>query len=882
MAHFLESLLLAFTVVDLALAFVVIKGPNHKRVDNIFFVIYSVSGALWCFFFGQLIMQTGEYAAYIDRCLGLVGTFGSMIAVAFLVTSWANLPRAFEYLVRGISLTGIIVLPISCKRECMEMVMTEYGMTYRLTANVWNTIYNGYCYVTMVMLLLVIVHMLRGSNRKRNRYMGFMMLFELIVIALGSVFDTVLPMFGYAAIPGSTLAQFFGTLVIFHALTYSNNNTQNVRSVANRLFAASRVPILAYSEKGRLELASEEADRILNVKDKLNTFVSLNELFELENDPLKEIGDYAVLHTSVKGTDKKYELEINTLFDNFKDVSGYLVIGYETTERERFIEQLDAERNRADRANLAKTEFLANMSHEIRTPINTVLGMNEMIRRESDSSVIRGYSSNIKNAGEALLSLINDILDFSKVEAGKMEVVEVDYNLKKMLASLAGMFGLKSSEKGLVFTSDVDPELPTGLFGDEIRIRQVLMNLLSNAVKYTRSGSVTLKVSAAGRKEGRLLVRYEVRDTGIGIKKDEISKLFDDFSRFDLDKNRTIEGTGLGLSIVRKLADLMGGTLEVESEYGVGSTFTFELAQKVTDESAIGEVENWENYAEADSKPYHESFTAPEACVMVVDDNKMNLEVIKGLLKNTGIKLDLVSGGAECLEKVVKQKYDVILLDHMMPEMDGIETLKRFKAIPEEQNPSHSAKVVALTANALYGVREMYFEKGFDEYLSKPIEGPSLEECLMKLLPKELVTASNGSGEDGSAEEEPKDALNILRKNGIDTEQGLKYCADEELYKMTAEAFIAGAEEMKSNLRAYRERRDVSDYRVQIHAVKSNAKTLGCMWLFEKALEQENYCINDDFGPVVSAADEPEKMIDRLCGIFGDAWEFDTSDFMGE
>ena len=386
----------------------------------------------------------------------------------------------------------------------------------------------------------------------------------------------------------------------------------------------------------------------------------------------------------------------------------------------------------ANQANEAKSYFLSTMSHDIRTPMNAIIGMNEMILRDSHEQKTREYAELIRNAGNTLLGIINDILDFSKIEAGKMELIEVDYTVVTLLNDLVNMVQSKAEEKGLVFQLDVDSKIPGMLRGDEIRIKQVITNILSNAVKYTKEGGIVFSVTAdkAEDKADEVILHVSVSDTGIGIKKEDLDKLFVAFERIEETKNRNIEGTGLGMAIAQSFLNMMDSKLQVESEYGKGSTFSFDLRQQVVD---------WEpKQFQSERTQYHVPFTAPEARILVVDDSEINLKVFVSLLNETGMQIETADSGETCLSLFRRNHYDMIFLDHMMPGKDGIETLKEMKEC--QDTPNRGTPVICLTANAVSGMREMYLDAGFDEYLTKPIDTGSLEQLLLKYLPSNLVT----------------------------------------------------------------------------------------------------------------------------------------------
>lgn len=420
-----------------------------------------------------------------------------------------------------------------------------------------------------------------------------------------------------------------------------------------------------------------------------------------------------------------------------KHIAGILYRIFDMTENYRQTRRLIELKEEAERANKAKSSFLANMSHEIRTPINAVLGMNEMILRECQSENIREYAANIHNAGKALLSIINDVLDLSKIESGKMEIVEADYDLRILLVDIGNMISMRAEEKNLKFVIEADETIPRKLHGDEMRIKQCITNLLTNSVKYTSDGMITLKLEQNQNEDNNINLLVSVKDTGIGIKEKDLNKLFDSFIRLDMKKNRNVEGTGLGLNITKRLVDMMGGNLTVESIYGKGSTFSFVIPQKVVDTQGIGNYKECLKEMTDNIINKGEKYIAPTANILSVDDNRVNIAVVKGLLKKLQMKCDSALSGAECLEKVSQNHYDVILLDHMMPEMDGIETLQRMKEIPfyKQDKPA----VIALTANAIAGAKDEYIQAGFTDYLSKPIDSAKLEELLRCYLPAEKI-----------------------------------------------------------------------------------------------------------------------------------------------
>lgn len=416
----------------------------------------------------------------------------------------------------------------------------------------------------------------------------------------------------------------------------------------------------------------------------------------------------------------------------------YVILILQTNLLKNEAKRAQKETERAEELNRSQNRFFSSMSHEIRTPINSILGLNEIILRQEDASdEVKRDAKNIQGAGKMLLSLVNDILDISKIEAGKMDVVPVNYELGTMISDIVNMIWLKVEEKGLKFSVEIDPALPKVLFGDEVRIRQILINLLNNAVKYTKEGSVKLHLQCESRDSEQVQMLMSVIDTGMGIRPEAIPYLFDLFQRADEEKNRKIEGTGLGLSIVKQLVELMGGKISADSIYAQGSTFTVSLTQKISNGERIGDI-SISNFKESAGKVgYKSSFTAPEARILIVDDNELNLEVEKKLLSGTKMVIDTAVSGAGGLEKTLINKYDVILLDHLMPGMDGIECLSAIRM--QKGGFNTQVPILALTANAGSENRALYSRSGFDDYLVKPVSGKQLEEMLIRYLPQRKV-----------------------------------------------------------------------------------------------------------------------------------------------
>lgn len=528
--------------------------------------------------------------------------------------------------------------------------------------------------------------------------------------------------------------------------------------------------------------------------------------------------------------------------------------------------ELFEEKVRAESANNAKSDFLANMSHEIRTPINAVLGMNEMIIRENHRAMeltasdpllvqeslenISVYAGDVKKAGHNLLAIVNDILDFSKIEAGRMDLLEAPYQLSSLINDINNMILFKAQDKGLKFNVEVDPTIPDELSGDEVRIRQIFTNLLNNAVKFTDKGSVSLKIRGKKIGDGKINLVITVWDTGIGIKPEDRDVLFNKFERLEMERNNTIEGTGLGLAITKRLVDIMNGTIEVESEYGKGSIFTVTIPQTVSAEEPIGDFQARLKEHLPGDRPYKESFRAPDATILIVDDTRINLTVAVNLLKNTKMKIDTATSGADAVVMAAKTRYDMIFMDQRMPEMDGTEAFHKIRE--DEKSLSRDVPVVCLTADAVIGAKERYLAEGFSDYLTKPIDNYALEKMIIKYLPENKVERiidepKMTTIEEGSSD----DAFTILRSVGIEPRAGLKYCQDDEaLYRTLLAEYAYGELEKSHNLQKSYDSENWHDYSIYVHALKSSSKMIGASALSMHAAKLEAAANAADSGTI--------------------------------
>lgn len=540
------------------------------------------------------------------------------------------------------------------------------------------------------------------------------------------------------------------------------------------------------------------------------------------------------------------DLMISTAYSIVYPILAYKLVCYLINQNQQLIDA----KIEAEKASSAKSEFLSNMSHEIRTPINSILGMNEMIERESSEKNILEYSENIKNSGSLLLSIINDILDITKIEYGKIELLEGEYNPGTLISDTILLVRDRIEKKNLEFIVETTENLPTTLYGDSFRIKQIIVNFLTNSAKYTREGTITYRVSAEVNGDSCNL-KFTVKDTGIGIKKEDQSRLFGQFERFELENNRNIEGTGLGLRIAKQLSLLMGGDIEVHSEYGVGSEFVLKISQKIVNSAPIGYVDYKKRVGNSNIKKYRASFYAPKAKILVVDDIEMNLIVFKNFLKDTKVQVDVLDNGEDCVRKACLEKYDVIFIDHMMPGMDGLATFSLIRSKDESINKE--TPCVMLTANAIRGAVEFYRKEGFADYISKPVEGKVLESLLVELLPSDKVTYPDGEtmgtelGTDSDGEKEDKKIDCSVSDVGarmktlfqdFDVQQAMASSGDSlDMFNKLLGKFREQNFAEKMN-RCFIDE-DWKQYSICAHSLKSTARTIGLVDLGEEGYSLE-------------------------------------------
>ena len=530
-----------------------------------------------------------------------------------------------------------------------------------------------------------------------------------------------------------------------------------------------------------------------------------------------------------------YECHSKRIVDENGRKQGCVILILDMTDIKAYINEIKRVRQQAEKANIAKSEFLANMSHEIRTPMNAIIGLNDIIMEGTGDPAIYAHAKDVKSAAKNLLAIINDILDLSKVEAGKMELVYEDYYLKTVVDEVVGMMDLAASKRGLIMKYECDDTPPCRYNGDEGRIKQILINILNNAIKFTKEGYVRAYVTGRpGEQEGEELITFRVEDTGCGIREEDLEKIFEDFRQVDSKRNRSVEGTGLGLAIVKHLIELMGGSINVESVYGEGTAVSITIPQKIVDPRPIAEVRE-SPLAEPERA---EAFTAPGVKVLVVDDNLINRKVARGFLKSYAFDLTEAESGPEAIELVRQNRYDIIFMDHMMPVMDGIEAAEIIRRDCGENGTAPA--IIALTANAMSGMRERFLERGFQDFIAKPLDRRELGQLLARWVPEERRQAGAEEAAPGAAD------LSVFQIKGIDMEAASRYyVGDAEGFAELLELYYMDGQRKTGLLRELADS-DISHYQVEVHGLKSASANIGAMDVSNMARAQENAAAQGD------------------------------------
>ncbi len=711
----------------------------------------------------------------------------------------------------------------------------------------WVENVDGFCYVSLaygpLYVFFTIAHIIipyalcmytlmrtirECSDRQMNRqYCTILAISTLPVVVLIAYICKLVKVFDFTPV---TLTIAMALVVI---VVWSRRNYDFRHLAAEKVLDSMGDGVIALDDHDRLVSYNRAAVNIFTDLDshKLGENIRVVEGFreEMLNEDIPQ---------SFSINEQHYESHSKHIIDENGKIQGCVILILDMTDIKAYINEIKRVRRQAEKASIAKSEFLANMSHEIRTPMNAIIGLNDIIMEECDDTEIYAHAKDVQSAAKNLLTIINDILDLSKVEAGKMELVNVNYYIKTMADEIMGMMDMAASQKGLILKYECDETIPCRYNGDDGRIKQILINILSNAIKFTKKGYVRAYITGKpGVNEDEELITFCVEDTGCGIKEKDLGKIFEDFRQVDSKRNRSVEGTGLGLAIVKHLVELMKGTIDVESTYGKGTMFTITIPQKIVDSRPVSEMPEIPEAPHAEQGTIN-MFSAPGIKVLIVDDNVINRKVARGFLKNYSLDLTEAESGPEAIELVHGNRYDLIFMDHMMPGMDGIEAAE---IIRKDCGENGTAPVmIALTANAMEGMREQFLEHGFQDFIAKPLDRRELNQVLLRWIPEKYRQTENLEGESKPLNPE------AFRIEGVDMDAAAQYFSGSEegfvelldLYCMDGKRKIKLLKELVES--------DILRYQIEVHGLKSASANIGAMKVSSMAREQENAAAQGD------------------------------------
>lgn len=817
------------------------QSKERKYAGNLLFSLCCFSSGIWSLGFGALILQTDTGMAYMCRAIGMVGVFLYLITAQILVCHISEINGVWRYLVEGVSVTGIVIYFLVIQKDQVVYFLDTMGMTYHFRPGFVNSLYTIYSVVIAFNILGVTIHMIRNSQAKRIQAFGKRFLLVEILIVLGMMLDTVFPLLGISAIPGSSITQFWGLVVLYHAMAAINRSKVNITNMSEFIYYSLAMPVLVYDAERNIQIMNDAAADFFEETGGQRSFrhMELGNLFAIDEE---EAFAFAENRKDIDAVCRKNQiycsLAVSRINDVYGDTIGYIIIVTDLSERMKTVKKLEEAIEAAETANQAKSTFLANMSHEIRTPMNAIIGFSELLLKMELPTEVREYVEDIANSSRNLLAIINDILDISKIESGKMELVCGDYDTAGLFHDVYLIISGQAKQKGLEFRLKTDPEIPNRLFGDQIRIRGILVNLLNNAVKYTLEGSVSLEVRLLKKEGDTAWLEFRVADTGTGIRQEEIAGLFNKFSQADRKLHYGVEGTGLGLAIVKGYVTLMDGDVSVESVYGEGSVFTVVIAQRMIDEQTMNPSFAGANEARNDFCAG--SMKISGIRVLVVDDNAVNRKVAGSSLKYYGLIVDLASGGAEAIELCRRNQYRIVFMDQMMPQMSGTEAMKQIRKINDYYAPGGQGKIVVLTANVVNGIREELLQEGFDEYLGKPMNLKQLEQIFRRFIPEEDMKAgAECSKTDEKVHQEEISGLQEMLPQ-VDVFRGMMSCGGHlKDYLGILQMIFRDGEKQLKELRALQEQQDYPDYTVKIHAMKGMALNVGAKQISDMAKQQE-------------------------------------------